>query len=42
LRAAKVRPSGRQGNTIQMRLNSGMKFCQIWKADHTIFSPDDA
>jgi hypothetical protein len=29
LRAVKVRPSGRQGNTVQTRLNSGKNFSEI-------------
>jgi hypothetical protein len=29
LRAAKVRPSGRHGNTVQMRLNSRKNICEI-------------
>jgi hypothetical protein len=33
LRAAKVRPSGRQGNIVWTRLNSRKNFCEIWKAD---------
>jgi hypothetical protein len=40
LRAAKVRPFGRQGNTVQMRLNSGNNFCEIWEADRTTVYPD--
>jgi hypothetical protein len=29
LRAAKVRPSGQQGNTVRTRLNSRKNFCEI-------------
>jgi hypothetical protein len=40
LYAAKVRPSRLQGNTVQMRLNSGKNFYEIWKADRTIVCLD--
>jgi hypothetical protein len=40
LRAAKVQPSGLQGNTIRMRLYSGKNFKQIQKADRTVVHPD--
>jgi hypothetical protein len=37
---AKVRPSGRQGNIVRTRLNSGKNFCEIWKADRIVVRPD--
>jgi hypothetical protein len=40
LRAAKVRLSGRQDNTVRTRLISGKNFCEIWKADRTVVHPD--
>jgi hypothetical protein len=42
LRVAKVRPSGRQGNTVRTRLNSGKNFCEIWKVDRTVVRLDGA
>jgi len=39
--AIKVRPSGRQGNTIQTWLNSGKNFSEFWKADRTVVCPED-
>jgi hypothetical protein len=40
LHPAKVRPSGRQGNTVLMRLNSEKNFRKIWKVDCTVACPD--
>jgi hypothetical protein len=40
LRAAEVRSSGRQGNTVWTQLKSGKNFCKFWKADRTVFRPD--
>jgi len=40
LRAAKVRPSGRQGHTVRTWLNSGKNFYEIWKADSTVVCLD--
>jgi hypothetical protein len=40
LHAVKVRPSGRQGNTVRIRLNSGKTFYEIGKADRTVVRPD--
>jgi hypothetical protein len=40
LHEPKVRPSRRQGNTVQMRLNSEKNFCEIWKADRIVVRLD--
>jgi hypothetical protein len=40
LRAAKVRPSGWQGNIVWTRFNLGKNFCEIWKAYRTVVRPD--
>jgi hypothetical protein len=42
LRAAKVRPSGRQGNTVRTRLKLGKNFCKFLKADRTVVRPNGA
>jgi len=39
LRAAKVRPSKRQGPIVRTRLISGKNFGEIWKADCTVVRP---
>jgi hypothetical protein len=40
LRTAKVRLSGRWGNTVRTRLYLGNNFCKIWKADSRVVRLD--